>query len=196
MSKSGRVPSTEGWVVAKRGMTLWLADICLTLTILFTLVLGGLWVRSYFVLEGYMWADGRLRMVAVNAGRLSILLAGEKSDGQLRTPFGRWSQRASYNKNLPWRHYWWISRHEIPYYLDSTGQTKDVHLSVPLWMLMLAVGILPMLATIRLRRRALRHSRIRRGLCFACGYDLRASPEACPECGAERQWDRKAKSRP
>jgi hypothetical protein len=54
------------------------------------------------------------------------------------------------------------------------------HVIIPHWFVVLMSGVLP-LAWIHARRRRAR--RAAAGLCAACGYDLRASPERCPECG-------------
>ena len=50
---------------------------------------------------------------------------------------------------------------------------------VPFWSLAAVTAALPLAWTMRrLRARRARTA----GLCPACGYDLRATPERCPEC--------------
>ena len=57
---------------------------------------------------------------------------------------------------------------------------KDEYISVPFWFLIL-LSTIPTLLHVG-RARKLRHWR-RVGRCMTCGYDLRATPERCPECG-------------
>ncbi|HEY2585846.1 MAG TPA: zinc ribbon domain-containing protein [Tepidisphaeraceae bacterium] len=72
---------------------------------------------------------------------------------------------------------WTLSQQQRTLSVDSYWE-----LVFPLWLLPAAFA-LPVLLTWALavirRRRRIRH-----GLCPACGYDLRASTERCPECGA------------
>jgi hypothetical protein len=56
--------------------------------------------------------------------------------------------------------------------------------SAPHWALVLVLAGAPLLAAVAPVRRLRRRSRRCRGLCPACGYDLRQSPDRCPECGA------------
>jgi hypothetical protein len=55
--------------------------------------------------------------------------------------------------------------------------------AVASYWLVLAVGVLPALRPVLRWNRARR--RRRQGRCVCCGYDLRATPERCPECGRE-----------
>jgi hypothetical protein len=53
--------------------------------------------------------------------------------------------------------------------------------TVPFWALILAFAFPP---TLVVRSIVRKHRRQRRGWCPSCGYDLRATPDRCPECGA------------
>jgi hypothetical protein len=62
----------------------------------------------------------------------------------------------------------------------SFADDQEGGVAVPAWLPVLALA-LPSLAwgVRRVRRRR----RLDTGLCPACGYDLRATPDRCPECG-------------
>lgn len=68
--------------------------------------------------------------------------------------------------------------------LEIAGQYKIV--GAQWWLLTVMTALLPAAWLARRLRETSRSRRVRRGLCPSCGYDLRATPDRCPECGAVR----------
>jgi len=56
--------------------------------------------------------------------------------------------------------------------------------AIPYWFMILMTATMPTLWWRRHRLDRRRRGRLSAGLCPTCGYDLRASGERCPECGA------------
>ena len=74
-----------------------------------------------------------------------------------------------------------------PWTTPNGGNARRVvqwSFGAPYWFLAALAGVAPALRARRALRR--RRERVRRskGLCASCGYDLRATPGCCPECGA------------
>src|SRR5688572_6495783 len=67
------------------------------------------------------------------------------------------------------------------------GEPEYRLLLIPFWCATLVTGVLPALWLTREFRRLRFHRRTRQGLCPTCGYDLRASPTRCPECGRKAE---------
>ncbi len=64
--------------------------------------------------------------------------------------------------------------------LPTNYPTYSTWVVVPCWAVGLAAALLPGLRIAAAYGRRTRH---RAGLCPGCGYDLRATPDRCPECG-------------
>jgi hypothetical protein len=59
--------------------------------------------------------------------------------------------------------------------------------TMPMWFIPAITAIAPLIAGERWRRSRSATHRALRGLCARCGYDLRATPDRCPECGEAKE---------
>jgi len=143
-----------------------------------------------------MWVASYVSAVALSDGRLLILrmdgadgerFLRERRDGQHWPPEMIWQEfrdDADTRRGLAGFEYARGSASKVADYPPTGGGYGErrgwLMLAAPIWPLAVLSGVVA--AAWLLARRRDRRRRTG-GLCAHCGYDLRATPERCPECG-------------
>ena len=145
-----------------------------------------MWVRSYWVIDllEWNWKGGsvffengigqfRFECTLIVDGRVSDSPAGFSRSAVVTHGQGELCERLPGSREyFRWGGFWIV-----------TGQRwGDYHYSlfVPAWFVSLVFWVIPIYRAVGLLRRRLIGPT---GACGFCGYDLRATPDRCPECG-------------
>jgi hypothetical protein len=126
----------------------------------------GLWARSYLGPQFEFFTTiepGRSYGVGTERGGVIAFLQRERPAYREDDPDDFWRDGGGFR-----------------YLRVTSNGMRRWNLVVPFWAPALATATLP-LARVGVRSRRAR--RRRAGLCPTCGYDLRATPDRCPECG-------------
>jgi hypothetical protein len=163
-----------------------LLGILLLLGVFFLVGGSALWMRSYWVGEQISWRTDQNSWFLTSAHGSFMVVVGP---GDLMSRRGsRWAHETTTPyPSLPTTGY--VMK---PLFLGFQTGYGDQWQSAPLrlfampWWPFTLLGSLITLATGRILLRPTRRKRrLRQGLCVQCGYDLRATRDRCPECGAE-----------
>src|SRR5258707_9945880 len=168
------------------------------LSLLLSLATCMLWVRSYGLSDqlawGYRSVESAQGYVMLGISRYSGMKGGVRNDSQA-VRYARGPAHAKYpdwetsifflegpinhesgERNFSWERggFAWYENRERNGDLNAVG-------FAPFWCFAGATAVLPLGWTVALWSR---HRWRKAGICFYCGYDLRATPDRCPECGA------------
>ncbi len=166
----------------------------------------GLWVGSYFVHavritpgSNIYWLDkgsiGRSPVTQFTFSGMTVTASGaarsviQASEGKARINASDWidlpmrSGISTGGQNVPVISWEYAGFKGLQTRWAPLLSLPPFQFILPLWMPVVAFAAVAwwgfFLPNARRRRRT------KLGLCVSCGYDLRASPERCPECGTE-----------
>jgi hypothetical protein len=158
------------------------------LSLLLCLAFVGLWVRGYRVADEWGWwgtpVSGADRMyfgLSSAKGGAAVYLGYESPGwwGARRSAGWQWSRRPP--RFTGFGGGGTVNRLGFGYNPYRDAHYRWTRVNFPMWL------PTALFATLPLARGALffrRRRWVREGHCAKCGYDLRATPDRCPECGA------------
>jgi hypothetical protein len=175
-----------------------LLNLVTILSLLLCAAVAALWVRSHVVVDEVTRNEATFVSARSFDGRVEVdvLYYPERPFRPDRRGWGH--ERVPRGRNVPPAATGWSPVREWrlgPFrYVDAsdTGYARSGGLwlgvpyrraAAPHWFFALLAGVLPIVWLVERFGGSRQSRRLARGLCPACGYDLRASPGRCPECG-------------
>jgi hypothetical protein len=168
-----------------------LFTLCSAVSLLLCVAACVLWVRSHRTVESVWW-QGRYYMVSLqsSAGRLGIYGVSSPggsfgNDSPELLGFHRYTSQVSPDELVDLRDTFGLSTgaHRVSDFVFTWTRERGMlfhNVLAPYWFVAALTAVMPLMVIVRVARS---RRRARAGLCVNCGYDLRASPERCPECG-------------
>jgi hypothetical protein len=138
------------------------------LSLLLCVAVCVLWVQSYLGRLGTSLRVPRARLVFLSVdGKVSMLVFPPVDRGYMPVADRLWT------------------RFGFAQGTYTVGSERMLEYVAPHWFVAATVGIPAFLGTTRFYHARARRKRVRKGMCPRCGYDVRATPDRCPECGME-----------
>lgn len=169
--------------------------VLLSISLILCVIISITWARSYLTSDEYTWLRsgqgqnlGSLVKFCSASGGLDFELHRFRMDAPavpMRQIFElQGTAGTSWTHRKPWGHragffdfFWIIDRgvRNEPHLVE-----EKLFVACPHWVVFVVTLIAPALVAIRL---FFRSYNVDRCVCAKCGYDLRATPGRCPECG-------------
>jgi len=139
--------------------------------LLLALCVAAVWVRSYLVRDvlSLAWPRHRADVLSTSGQFVVVEEPSETAHLARRVAWRRQADVIPYGSSV---------REALVRFQVHRSGTARVWV-FPQWPLVVAAALAPAVGVVRRRR-----TRVVPGTCRRCGYDLRATPERCPECGA------------
>jgi hypothetical protein len=168
---------------------LWIVKGLLLLLAVATFVFWPLSRGRTLYVEVQRWTDGphpKQYGYRAGCGDGRVLIGRTWTNSETKTGGWKWQadvwRWALNDSDLPstWGPFRWV----FEGFSDPARSSRYCYSTAPVWLVAPVLALWPLTSVgLLIRRRRRRRWRERFGCCEKCGYDLRASPERCPECG-------------
>ncbi|MDB5322129.1 MAG: hypothetical protein JWN40_3760 [Phycisphaerales bacterium] len=160
-------------------------------SLLLCVAAAGLWVRSYAAAQNVYRRSAQSTLIAaVSRGECGVLILGDGEGGLNSTGDGaadwEWSREPSSDLlEVPAGYFPEAPPPVAGFFFSRVVGSVDSRMMIllPMGFVVTLTALLPLSAAVSIRRLRAKRRRLSAGCCPGCGYDCRATPGRCSECG-------------